>query len=38
MNFAAVGDALDVKQDRLRVCVGGEEVEHVAEIDIRHAA
>ena len=33
-----MGDALDVKQDGARGWIGGEIVEHVAEIDIGHVA
>ena len=36
--FAPVGDPLGIKQDRAGIRVGGEVVEHVAEIDIGHVA
>ncbi len=36
--FAAVGDALDIEQDRACAGVGGEIVEHVAKIDVGHVA
>ena len=34
--FPAMGVAFDIKQDGPGVRIGGEVVEHVAEIDIRH--
>ena len=34
--FAAVRDAFDIKQDGAAMGIGGEIVEHVAEIDIGH--
>ncbi len=36
--LAAVRDALDVEQDRASARIGGEVIEHVAEIDIGHVA